>query len=206
MKKTAVASKTRPYDNRLRQEQASENRQRILDAALTLLAEEPGNAFSVQAVALRAGVSVPTVWRNFAGRDALLDAVQTESQRRMGAPPWPRDIEEIPSWVPALFSFFEKNLAAVRAARKMAALREIHTRGRAARDRQLRKLVEAATPGMSPAQQAAWTGVFRALLSSQTYLDLMDRFGANRAAAEEVVMQAVAATITALKGQGRGKP
>ena len=56
---------------------ATRNRERVLEAAGSLLAEA-GMAAQIEDIAKRAGVGVGTVCRNFATKEALVDAVLTE--------------------------------------------------------------------------------------------------------------------------------
>lgn len=50
-------------------------RERILSAALDLLAGEGENALTTRAVAAAAGIQPPTLYRHFSGKSSLLDAV-----------------------------------------------------------------------------------------------------------------------------------
>ncbi len=63
----------RPYDGRLRQEQARATQQRIVDAARDLFVDRGYGATTVADVAARAGVSVPTVYKSFATKGALAE-------------------------------------------------------------------------------------------------------------------------------------
>jgi AcrR family transcriptional regulator len=56
---------------------ADEQRERILSAAVDLLAEAGPSGLSTRAVAAAAGVQTPTLYRLFADKDGLLDAVAT---------------------------------------------------------------------------------------------------------------------------------
>jgi AcrR family transcriptional regulator len=69
----------RSYTMRTRAEQAGRTRDRILDAALTLVGERPLVACTLPAIADRAGVSVQTVLRGFGSRDGLLEAARERS-------------------------------------------------------------------------------------------------------------------------------
>jgi AcrR family transcriptional regulator len=64
----------RSYDNSLRAEQAAATRDRIVDAAIDVLSEG-ADKLSIPAVANAASVSVPTVYRHFPSKAALVDAV-----------------------------------------------------------------------------------------------------------------------------------
>jgi AcrR family transcriptional regulator len=65
----------RSYTSPLRTDQAEQTRQRIVQAAVDLLSEGDARDLSMADVAERAGVSVRTVYRSFASKDELLDAV-----------------------------------------------------------------------------------------------------------------------------------
>jgi AcrR family transcriptional regulator len=63
--------------DRRRRADAVRNRQRVLEATRTLLAD-PGATVTVEAIAGRAGVGAATVVRSFGGKDALIDVAVAE--------------------------------------------------------------------------------------------------------------------------------
>jgi AcrR family transcriptional regulator len=66
----------RPYNSSLRREAAEATRERIVAAAHALLADPVGvSAFTVDAVARRAGVARMTVYNQFGAKDAVLEAL-----------------------------------------------------------------------------------------------------------------------------------
>ena len=69
------ARASRAYSSPLRAEQAEQTTARIVQAAVDLLSEGDASDLSMPEVAERAGVSVRTVYRSFASKDELLDAV-----------------------------------------------------------------------------------------------------------------------------------
>jgi AcrR family transcriptional regulator len=76
---------SRPYRMVARAESAAATGERILDAAVQVFWELPGEQVSLDEVARRAGVSVQTVIRRFGGRDGLFAAAakrETERVRR----------------------------------------------------------------------------------------------------------------------------
>jgi AcrR family transcriptional regulator len=58
----------------LRDEQKALTERKILDAVLTLVAREGSDQITVPAVARESGVSVPTIYRHFPTKDAMVDA------------------------------------------------------------------------------------------------------------------------------------
>jgi AcrR family transcriptional regulator len=88
--------KARPYRMVARAEAAAATAERILDAAIEVFWETPGEQVSLDEVARRAGVTVQTVIRRFGGRDGLFAAAaereaervaRTRSQAPAGDPP-----------------------------------------------------------------------------------------------------------------------
>ena len=69
----------RAYDRTLRDAQARQTRVRVLDAVIAALARQ--EEISVPALAEKAGVSVPTVYRLFPSREALMPCVDTHAVR-----------------------------------------------------------------------------------------------------------------------------
>ena len=61
----------------------------ILDSAVELLERASVNELSMRAIAKQAGISERTVFRYFANRDELLDAIALEVSRRFELPPHP---------------------------------------------------------------------------------------------------------------------
>jgi AcrR family transcriptional regulator len=101
-----MKSEARSYDNSLRAEQASATRERIVDASIAVLAKGP-DELSVPAVAAEAGVSVPTVYRHFASKKALVDAVYERYADEIGVR-WPddapRNLDDLVARVPGVFA------------------------------------------------------------------------------------------------------
>ncbi len=76
-----TANKVRSYRSPLREAQAEATRERIVDTAIQLLAEDP-TTFTMPAVAKRAGVSQPTVYRLFPDKEALTEAARESVRKR----------------------------------------------------------------------------------------------------------------------------
>ena len=82
----------RPYDQSRRRVQASLTRVLVLQAARDLLVRGPdASRFTLDAVALRAGVSRATVFNLFGGKPGLLGAVFDEMSSRVGL----MDVDEL---------------------------------------------------------------------------------------------------------------
>jgi AcrR family transcriptional regulator len=89
-------SGAREYRSELREKQAADTRDRILDATLRVIARGIATV-TVPAVAREAGVSVPTVYRHFSTKHELLAAVYPHAMRRAGLREFvlPKSLDEL---------------------------------------------------------------------------------------------------------------
>jgi AcrR family transcriptional regulator len=78
------AMNPRPYQSNARAQAANETRARIVAAAAELLGATPYGPFSLESVAKKAGVTRLTVYNQFGGRRALLEAVFDHSASTAG--------------------------------------------------------------------------------------------------------------------------
>jgi AcrR family transcriptional regulator len=84
-------------------------RQLIVTTAVELLTEAPFADLSAQTIADRAGISRRTVFRQFEGRESLLQAIAREVVERLDLPPEPNTAEELLEYPAALFRQFERH-------------------------------------------------------------------------------------------------
>ena len=118
----------------------------ILDAAMDLLETGSVTEFSVRAVAKRAEISERTVFRYFASRDELLDAVAAEISRRISAPPNPTTVEELIAYPKALFACFEAAAALTQAALQSELYHRVRSSVALDRGAAIRALIDRAAP------------------------------------------------------------
>ena len=88
---------SRTYRGELRERRAAQTRAKILDAVLVVMSQDP-TGFSVPAVAREAGVAVPTVYRHYPNKLALVEALRERRERegRVGElPRGPSDIATV---------------------------------------------------------------------------------------------------------------
>jgi AcrR family transcriptional regulator len=99
----------RAYQQSVRAEQTTANGERMLDAAVALLQSTPRvRDVTLDAVAVRAGVTVRTILRRFGSRDGLLDAAFHRMARSIAADrplPGPGEIDAA---VESLVSQYER--------------------------------------------------------------------------------------------------
>jgi AcrR family transcriptional regulator len=119
----------RPYDLGKRRDQIDDNRRRVIDAARALLAEATTyTAFTVDAVARRAGVARATVYYQFGTKtgvlealcDALADAAHLTELRRVFEDPDPRRALE--EFIVTFTRFWAADRLVMRRLRALAAL------------------------------------------------------------------------------------
>lgn len=144
-------------------------REVILDAAIQKLVEAPHEELSVRAVAKQSNVSERTIFRYFASRDELLDAIAHEYSRRLDAPPTPATVEELIAYVPAMFARFEENSALTRAALRSEIYHRIRTRGSAIRGAAIRQIIDRAAPKRPAAEREIAVANIRYMLIASTW-------------------------------------
>jgi len=98
-------AESRSYESPLRAEQAQKTRDRILDAAIRVIASGIANV-SVPAIAQEANVSVPTVYRHFRTKAELMAAVYPHAAARTGLDqvPDPTSLEDFSGFLRAIFA------------------------------------------------------------------------------------------------------
>lgn len=193
-------SATRAYDSPLRNENAQRTRERILDAAASVISED--GSFVVAQVAKRAGVSVRTFYHHFPDREAMLDALGEWLAEALGYPQieWPKDLasfadktvavaEQLSADVDKMRVFFATSVG--QAARKQA---------RARRLEYLFQLADAELAGVDP-QTAQWAVVIiHELASSRTWLAMQEDAGLDVSEAAEAVGWAIRTLVESVKG------
>jgi AcrR family transcriptional regulator len=183
-----------------REAQRERTRVRILDAVLALVAESPG-PISVPAVARRSGVSVPTIYRYFPTKDALLDAAAEEPGRRAAGGVPDAAMTDGPEYLRKVWASFTSTLPLVRRQLASDAGREMRRR-RYERSRTWFERTLAAD-GIDPGTDAGarLTRLALLLTSSLAFVDLHDRQGRTPDEAADDVVWAVAALTAATRAE-----
>lgn len=189
----------RSYDNTLREQQAAQTRDRILDAVARQIWEGNLEDFSVAKVAERSGVSAPTIYRHFPNRTALLDAVNEWLGKELERPPFATDAAAMMERVGELFAYYERQRERLRMARVTEAMREVREQGRKERDRAMAALLGPLTEHLSPDEANAIVALFRVLYGFDAYELMTDRFGVSRDDAAAGVRWAMQTLTTALE-------
>lgn len=145
----ATNTETRPYRSRLRARQALATRDRILDAAVAVMARGVAS-LSVPAVAREADVGTRTVYHHFRTKEDLLAALYPHLMRRAGLPELvlPRSADELRDGLRSVFERFESLGEDGRAAVASPAADEARHLNVPARFAQTRQVVDAVAPAL----------------------------------------------------------
>ena len=201
----------RRYSSPIRETQARETRERVLAAAHDLLSDTGLDGFTLPKVAAAAGVSVPTVYRNFPTLEDLLRAYLAWIRPRLGQTP-ERLLESGSDAVARLpldnYPRFEAHGAALRALMDSRVFNEIRAGSTADRARRGAAALRERAPGWTDADLEGAAGAIYALASPQTWRWLRDTWGLDADRASRAAAWAMGALIDALgtpprKSKGR---
>ncbi|HET6971158.1 MAG TPA: helix-turn-helix domain-containing protein [Phenylobacterium sp.] len=169
----------------------------ILESAVELLETASVTELSVRAVAKKADISERTVFRYFASRDDLLDAVALEISRRLDAPPNPETVEALIAYPEAMFARFEATAALTRAALHSELYHRIRARDALGRGAAIRALVDRLAPGRSERERRLAAASIHYQVIASTWRYYRDYFGFPLEDAAECARMAI---VQALRG------
>ena len=170
--------KDRTYSSPLRENQARQTREAILDALTELLAEQRADQISTREIAARAGVSQPTVYRYFPDRQALLEGLADRVDVRSGAyVARPSSLDEYVRLTNQFFEAPEANAVEAAAEALLNADPRRLSRASRARSEHLREVVSEAFPDYAPEDHVRITALLRNLVSIQAWLRMREEFG-----------------------------
>jgi AcrR family transcriptional regulator len=200
----AAARRRRTYESPLRAEQVDRTREKLLDAGLEVVAEADAEEVTVRRVAARARVSVPTAYRYFPDRDALIEGIATYISTRITGTPMPSSSDELPEWVRAVFHAFDANDRLMRAQVNTAVGRTIRAKSQKIRNHAVVDLVKQSFPGSSPAAQKRLAALMRAIVNLHTWLMLHDDWGMHGEEAGELVTWALTTMLAEMRRRPSG--
>jgi AcrR family transcriptional regulator len=188
----------RAYSSELREEQARNTRGRILDAVIAALARQEN--LSVPALAKAAGVSVPTVYRYFPTREALMDATQDAIGERLRRPGWADTFQDYVARIPDRFAWFERNGDLIRAILGSAIGRDLIHAVRRRREKLLEKVVGARLAKRAGGR--ARIAILSVLDDASTWRLLRDGWGLSLEEAAAASAWATQALLQRLQAEG----
>ena len=182
-------SSARPYESPLRAEQMEQTRRRILQALADVLADEAVDEVTVPGVAMRARVSLRTVYRHFPTKEALFDAFGewAEEDLRLVLHSYPETLEGVRGMAPALYRMYDERAPLIRALLSKRG-QEIRARTRRRRLETFEKAMQELTRDLEPAERQRAVAVIYLLVSAPAWQAMRDQSGldggeAGRAAA-----------------------
>lgn len=197
------------YSSPVRDKAKEATRARILDALVRVVLDEGVHCFSVATVAERAGISHRTVYRHFASREELLEALSdaidyagtpAEVESRRSTPL----VDHARAGAGGLFGALESMRDRATAELIISVALRHNTRGKQQRWAQVQAEVRERFPALPKKEQLAGAAVLRALLSSNTWFHLCVQLGVPADAAVLGVSRAVELVLEDLTQRNDG--
>jgi AcrR family transcriptional regulator len=188
----------RTYRSQLRAEQAQETRARFLDATTPLMARGAAR-LSIPAVAREAGVSVATVYRHFATKQELIEAIYPHVMRRavINQPAPPRSISEFRDGVRWYLAHLDSLDEQARAVMASGAADEVRRASMPNRVAVFRGLADSVEPKLADADRDRLTRLLVVLTQSASLRMWHDHLGLSVEEVAEEVDWLVKAAIQA---------
>lgn len=194
----------RKYDSPLRERQAQQTRDDILDALTEALADRRVDEVTTKELAVSAGVSERTVYRHFSDRTSLVEGLTARfvaSGERM--PAVPETLGDVGAFVTELYGVLEDHHVEAQAEALLNADPRRFTDVTQRHTAQFRDLVTADFPDLDPGRRQSIAAVMRVLASSQSWLRIRSEFGIGGADSGPVVAWAIDALVREVE---RGNP
>jgi AcrR family transcriptional regulator len=193
------SERPRTYESPLRERQARQTRDEILDALTVLLEDRSPDEITTKELADAAEVSERTVYRHFPDRAALVDALVERFAAASGGPDpgFPSSFEGVKAWAVELMRLLEAQPVVAQAEALLNADPRRYSDSTRAHTRQLHAMVEMTLPELDGDQRAAVTAVLRVLASAQTWLRLREEFGLGGDTSGPIIAWAIDAIVQA---------
>jgi AcrR family transcriptional regulator len=170
-------------------------RERILDAAIALMADDRDGPLTVADVAARAGVTERTVYRHFQTRDALVEAVWPRMQARVQSLGFPRTADDLITTPLHLFPKFDDNEHLVRASVYSQSGREVRLRANGERQSAMLACVADAMPGLDAEARRRRAAIVQLIDSAYGWALLKDFWDMDGAQAATAAAEAIAVLL-----------
>jgi AcrR family transcriptional regulator len=193
----------RRYDSPLRERQAQQTRDAILDTLTSLLADRAVDEVTTREIANAAGVSERTVYRHFPDRSSLLEGLTDRFMTSGPAPAVPEALDDLGALVVELYATLEDHHIEAQAEALLNTDPRRYSEATRRHTRQFHELVEAGFPDLDDDRRRAVAAVVRVLASSQPWLRMRAEFGIDGRASGPVVAWAVDALLREVE---RGNP
>lgn len=188
-------SDVRKYKSPLREAQANETREKVLSAAMGLLEANPYADFSMDEIARAAGVERRTVFRHFANKETLLDALWEFINTRLDAQARPSSLNELITAPKTTFRAFDANEGIIRSSLHTPAGRAMRMQSVPARREAFHASLEEPLKTADPKEAKAVEAVAHLLYSAGAWEILKDYAGLTGAEAGDVASWALETLI-----------
>ncbi|HEX4905709.1 MAG TPA: helix-turn-helix domain-containing protein [Acidimicrobiales bacterium] len=186
----------------LREQQREATREQIIQAVHDVLAEESPAALSMPRIAERAGTSLRTLYRYFPTKEALVDAASESFRVPASVVGGSVNLRTLPDYMETVWTGFTEIIGAIRA-------QHITPAGRALRDARLprnrqgvRESLVADGIDIPERDLDQLVDLIVTLMSSSTYLEMVDRLGHHEKDAARLAAWAVAACVDRARAEG----
>src|SRR5438132_10217774 len=169
-------AEARVYHSPLRDHQAEQTREWILQALTEQVADAGLKDFNIPRLAQRAGVSVRTIYRYFPTKDALLEEFAYWLDSQIGSAEAPSTLEELVKLPESAFAAFDEREALIRAQWLTPHGRASREVGRKRRLANWRKVLADVASNLPAEEQRRGLGIVLFLLSSRSWQALKDEF------------------------------
>lgn len=197
---------TRAYHSPLRERQAANTRREILQAAAELIESDGLADFSLREVAARADVSERTLYYHFPNRQAVLDALADwvdEQLRERRLQDDPRNIEDFPARIAAIFAAFDEIGAPARAMARLSAAEGMRSAAYRDRTEAFRERFAEVLDPLPPAEAERCFALLRHVVSATTWMTLREEFGLEAEDAAAAMAWALRALLDDLATRSR---
>lgn len=189
----------RAYRSRLREEQAEETRQKILDALAELIAEGHPHTIAIGAVAARAGVSEPTVFHHFPTKQALFQALAGRQFRMVAEGLNPRRPEDLPDAIHSVYQRAARIESLVRWTLSNPLSETTERPHRGEREQLLRTALKPVLEHLSPADAARLERIALLLSSPMASLYWKDYLGLNAEESADIAAWTLSTLVERLR-------
>ena len=165
------------HDTSLREAHKALTKDRILAAALDLVRREEADALTLARVAQAAGVTERTIYRHFATRETLLEAVWARVNASMASPVFPQSAAALIAQPREVFPQFDAEEALIRAIVFTRQGRELRLSVNEGRKAAMRAAVREARPDLEEPDFTRLCAVVQLLDSSFAWSVMKDYWG-----------------------------
>jgi AcrR family transcriptional regulator len=198
--------KRRTYTSPLREARTLETRERILEGVAAWMRLDQQGEFTLDAIAVEAGVERRTVFRHFATKEALLEAFWVWINRRIAPRTLPGSVEELVAAPRKTFARFDDEEGVIRASLHTPAGRAMRLAAVPARRQAFRDALRDVTRGMPAADRRRLEAVVHALYSASAWEAMRDYAGVSGSQAGDAASWALALLIDSARGRAAQLP